>query len=146
MKNADRISAGVIIGISAYFLIETRSFEKFGSFFPVVIAFVLAGFAAALFVASFIRKSEEEKKEKIKLSSVLLIILIIVAWAFFITVIGFLVTCILFFLLVTIAYDRRRRDLRHILIKVGAVGTTVTAFYFFFAKFLLVPFPRGLLF
>ena len=42
MKNADRISAGVIIGISAYFLIETRSFEKFGSFFPVVIAFVLA--------------------------------------------------------------------------------------------------------
>jgi len=147
MKNADRLSAGVIIGICAYFLIATRTFERFGSLFPRVITIILAVLAVALFVVSFFKSPvKNEKEEGVRITSVLLIILLIVCWAFFINVLGFLVTSIVFFALITIVFDRRKRTPYHLILKVGSVGATVSGFYLFFAKLLLVPFPRGLLF
>jgi hypothetical protein len=44
-----------------------------------------------------------------------------------------------------ILFDRRKRSLGYYLVKVGTVALVVGAFYLFFARLLLVPFPRGIL-
>lgn len=46
MKNADRISAAVILGICLYFWIEARGFSPLSGFFPQVIIVILAALAA----------------------------------------------------------------------------------------------------
>jgi len=50
VKNADRISAAVILGICLYFWIEARGFSPLSGFFPQVIIVILAALVIALTV------------------------------------------------------------------------------------------------
>ncbi len=69
MKTADRISAGVLIGICIYFQVKMDKFNPFSRLFPQVIVIILAGLAFLLFVASFVRPKETAVFGKIPITS-----------------------------------------------------------------------------
>jgi len=148
MRNADRISAIIILGICAYFWTESRSFTRFGLLFPQVIVIILALLAMALLVLSFVKpvkKALFKKEEDISYLTVVLSVVLMIAWVFFIKILGFLITSVVFFSLMLTLFDRRKRTLGYYLLKIGTVILVVGAFYLFFARLLLVPFPRGIL-
>lgn len=148
MRNADRISAIVILGICGYFWYESRTFTKFGLLFPQVIVTILSLLSLTLLIMSFLKPGRSTVFGNINTSyfTVVLAVLLMVSWIFFIKILGFLVTSVVFFSIMLILFDRRKRTLSYYLIKIGTVILTVSAFYLFFARLLLVPFPRGVLF
>jgi hypothetical protein len=148
MRNADRVSAIIILGICAYFWVESRNFTRFGYLFPQVIVIILGLLSLALLVVSFVKPVERvlfKKEEGISYLPVVLSVVLMIAWVFFIKLLGFLVTSVVFVSLMLILFDRRKRSLGYYLVKVGTVALVVGAFYLFFARLLLVPFPRGIL-
>jgi hypothetical protein len=148
MRNADRISAIVILGICAYFWTESRTFTAFGRLFPQVIVIILGALSLSLLVLSFVkphRRAIFKSDEELSYLSVILAVVLIAAWVVFIRILGFLVTSVLFFSLMVILFDRKKRSLLQILVKIGIVVIVVGAFYLFFSRLLLVPFPRGIL-
>jgi hypothetical protein len=68
-----------------------------------------------------------------------------VAWIALIPLLGFLVTSLLLFSLMTVVLERKARKPRQILVRVALVCVVTVSFYFFFDRLLLVSFPRGLL-
>ena len=148
MKNADRITSLIMLGICCYFFIEARNFTQFGKLFPQTIIVILAFLSLLLLILSFIRKERVVIFGKLGRKHLVIVIsvLLIAAWGFFINILGFVVTSILFFSIINVMLDQRQRGFVPVLKKVGTIAVVVGAFYFFFAKLLLVPFPRGYLF
>jgi len=148
MKTADRASSLTLLGISAYFLFESRKFSPFGALFPRVIIYILIALSAALLIISFFRKKEPEKpeEEKRKIIPALITFILIIAWAVLINYIGFFVTSVLFFAVITLFLDGGASTKMTRVKRVLITAAVVTAFYLFFAKVLIVPFPEGVLF
>jgi len=140
MRNADRISFFVIIGICIYFWMESRGFGKYGVLFPQVIVFILGLLACVLFVVSFIEPKDRAvfRDKTLRYGFILLIIFLFIAWIALIRFMGFVVSSILFI--------KKKRTPLAITVKVLIIGVTVGAFYLFFSKLLLVSFPKGFLF
>ena len=137
-----------MLGICVYFFAESRTFTRFGKLFPQTIISILALLSLLLLIMTFVHPDRSVifgKLEK-KHLAIPISIALIGAWGFFINILGFVVTSVLFFSIINIMLDRRHRDFRSTLKKVGIIVVVVGAFYFFFAKLLLVPFPRGYLF
>jgi len=147
MKNADRATALIILGICIYFWIEARDFSPLSGLFPQVIIVVLGGLSLLLLGLSFVRPKETKVFVDLKKSylPVLLSVALMIAWTFLIEVFGFLVTSLLCFSLMTVLLDRRIRRPLALLKRIAIVGALTTGFYLFFDKLLWVSFPRGLL-
>jgi len=148
MRNADRISFIIIAGICVYFWFESLSFTRFGYLFPRVIIAILGFLALILFVLSFFKKERIRifEADNVSYPVIVLCILLVIAWAFFIKLLGFAVTSVLFISVMSVLLDKKNRSLRSLTIKVVTTGVFVGAFYLFFSKLLLVSFPRGALF
>ena len=148
MKNADRITSIILLGICGYFFIEGRTFTQFGRLFPQTIIVILALLSLLLLILSFTRTERNVILGKLSRKHIIIVIsvLLIAAWGFFINIFGFVVSSILFFSLINIMLDKRQRGFLPVLKKVGIITVVVGAFYFFFATLLLIPFPRGYLF
>ncbi len=148
MRNVDRIASIIILGICAYFWTESRDFTQFGQLFPQAIVIILGLLSLALLVVSFVRPQEKrlfKKEEGVSFLPVIIAVVLMMAWVFFIQLLGFLVTSTLFFSLMVILFDRRKRKIVYYLVRIGAVILVTVSFYLFFARLLLVPFPRGVL-
>jgi len=76
---------------------------------------------------------------------VVLTAVMMVAWVALIPLLGFLVTSLIAFSVMTLVLERRTRRPRGILVRVALVCTVTVAFYYFFDRLLLVSFPRGIL-
>jgi hypothetical protein len=76
---------------------------------------------------------------------ILVSVALMTAWTFLIEVLGFLVTSLLCFSLMTVLLDRKVRKPLALLKRIAIVGALTTGFYLFFDKLLWVSFPRGLL-
>jgi len=148
MKRSDRIASIILIGICTYFWIKAKSFSKFGAFFPKVVIIVLGILSLLLLVQSFIKKEDIKifRETSTKYITIIISSLLIIIWGFFINVLGFVFTSILFFTIIYIILDRKKRGFSAILIKIVTVILIVGLFYIFFEKILLVPFPKGILF
>lgn len=149
MKNADRISSIAILGLCAYFWIESRRFTMFGLLFPQAVVIALGLLALALLIVSFFRKREKVKaleQTGVKYLNIIAAGLLLIAWTFFIKLLGFVVTSAVFFSVIAIMFDSRKKTALYLLKKIAVVVATVGFFYLFFSKVLLVPFPRGVLF
>ncbi|KPJ86255.1 MAG: hypothetical protein AMS17_13265 [Spirochaetes bacterium DG_61] len=94
MRNADRISFFVIIGICIYFWMESRGFGKYGVLFPQVIVFILGLLACVLFVVSFIEPKDRAvfRDKTLRYGFILLIIFLFIAWIALIRFMGFVVS------------------------------------------------------
>jgi hypothetical protein len=149
VKNADRISALIILGVCALFFAEARDFSPYSALFPRVVIVILAVLAVLLLIVSYIRplagKVFDRNEISVKYLTVLATLLLMIAWVAFISFLGFLTSSIIFFSLVSIALDRKHKKPLQILQKTGLIAVTVTGFFLFFSKLLYVPFPTGLL-
>jgi hypothetical protein len=67
------------------------------------------------------------------------------AWVVFVNILGFLVSGIVFFSLITIYLEGKDLTAGKLFKHLGIVWGLVIFFYLFFAKLLWVPFPRGIL-
>jgi hypothetical protein len=150
LRRAEVFSSVIILGMCGYFWAVARRFDRFGRLFPRVIIIILAVLSLFLLLSALVTRDRNDRKvfggAGMRYASVLLCVFLFVAWVFFIRVIGFVVTSVIFFSIVSILFDTKRRTLPHILIRIATVAVTVGVFYLFFALFMLVPFPRGVLF
>jgi len=148
MRNADRILSIVLLAICTFFLVEARSFTRFGRFFPQTIIIILAALSLLLLVLSFIKPKRSAFFGTLRRRhiAIAIAILLIGAWGFCVNILGFVVTSVIFFTLINVLLDEKHRRLGSILKKTGIIAIVVGAFYLFFAQLLLVPFPRGYLF
>jgi len=148
MMNNNRISSLILLGIFGYFLYESRKFSPFGALFPRTIVYILGVLSLILFVLSFFKKSENkmfEESREIYLP-VLTASILVIAWVVLIPHIGFFITSIAFFSLITVFLDKKVKKpwimVKRLLMTCGLVA----GFYLFFAKVMQVPFPEGVLF
>jgi len=148
MRNADRISFLIIMGICAYFWTESLSFTRFGFLFPRVIVAILGFLALLLFVLSFFKKERVRifAGDNIRYPVIVLCVILVLAWAFFIKMLGFVTTSVVFISVLTVLLDKKHRSFRAVTVKILTTCVFVGAFYFFFSKLLLVSFPKGVLF
>jgi hypothetical protein len=149
VKNADRISALVVLGICVLFFAQARDFSPYSALFPRVVIVILALLAVLLLIASYVRpkvvKVFDRNEITVKFLTVVATLLLMIAWITFINFIGFLTSSILFFSLISIVLDRKHKRPRQILQKVGLIAVTVTGIFLFFSRLLYVSFPTGLL-
>jgi len=146
MKRADRISSIVILIISGFFLIKAKKFSPLSGLFPRVAIFLLAGLALLLLIHSFSRKDNGETFDSAAFRHIpsLISLLLMVVWGVLIPVIGFLVTSLIFFPLITLYLDRRAAGKKK-LSRIAITEGLTLAFYLFFTRVLYVPFPEGFL-
>ena len=147
MKSADRVASVILVAICGYAWFEARRFSPLSAFFPRVIIVVLAGLSLLLFVLSFTRSGREERFVLVQgnILPVALTVLLMAAWIVLISLLGFLVTSLLMFSLISVVLERRKRRPLQMLLRIGVVSAVTVAFYLFFDRLLLVSFPRGLL-
>jgi len=147
MKTADRIAALLLLGICVYGWIIGRTFSPLSGLFPQVIVLILGGLSLLLFILSFFRSPEEARFVLVQGQAlpVILTVSIMVAWVALISVLGFLVTSLSMFSLMTIVLGRKERTVRQLVLRLLAVCVSTVGFYLFFDRLLLVSFPRGLL-
>ncbi len=147
MKIADRIAALLLLGICVSGWVISRTFSPLSGLFPQVIVLILGGLSLLLFILSFFRSPEEERFVLVqgRALPVALTVLIMAAWVALISVLGFLVTSLLMFSLMTIVLGGKERTARQLVLRILVVCASTVGFYLFFDRLLLVSFPRGLL-
>jgi len=145
MKTADRISSILILAICAYFWIEAQSFTKYGKFFPQVITIILGSLALILLVMSFFKpgKGKVFAMEGVKYIITLISVFLLIAWVFFINILGFVTSSVIFFSIMSVLLSKKGKNPYYYAMKVGIVVIIILVFYFFFSRVLLVPFPEG---
>jgi len=148
MRNADRVSFLIIIGICIYFWIESRGFGRYGVLFPQVIIIILGLLACVLLAVSFFEPKDRRifSGQNIRYAFILFIIFLFIAWIALIRYIGFVITSIVFISIINVLIDRRKRSPKAVAVKLLVIGVIVVAFYLFFSRLLLVSFPKGILF
>jgi hypothetical protein len=148
MRNADRVSFLIIIGICIYFWIESRGFGRYGVLFPQVIIIILGLLACVLLAVSFFEPKDRRifSGQNIRYAFILFIIFLFIAWIALIRYIGFVITSIVFISIINVLIDRRKRSPKAVAVKLLVIGAIVVAFYLFFSRLLLVSFPKGILF
>ncbi len=146
MKLVDRISTLILMALSLFFFVEARDFSPLSGLFPRVVLIVLAMLSLLQFILTFTRKKDEGVFDATAFRHVptLLCLLMMIAWAILIPVLGFLVSSLIFFPLITVYLDRDAST-RKKLGRIGIAWLTTLAFWLFFTKVLYVPFPTGLL-
>jgi len=147
MRRADRIAALVFLGVCVYGWLAARAFSPLSALFPRVIVVILGVLALLLFVLSFVNPGKGRVFVLVQGNALPLIlgVVMMVAWVALIGVLGFLVTSLVMFSLMTVVLERRQTNARRILVRLLLVCAVTVAFYFFFDRLLLVSFPRGLL-
>jgi hypothetical protein len=147
MKFADRVAAVLLLGICVYGWVASRLFSPLSALFPRVVVLILGGLSLLLLILSFRRCPDEPRFVLIhgRVLPVILAILMMVAWTALISLLGFLVTSLIVFSLMTMVLERRDRTALQFLLRILVVCAVTVAFYLFFDRLLMVSFPRGLL-
>ena len=147
MRTADRTAAVILLGICVAGWVASRLFSPLSALFPRVVVLILGGLSLLLFILSFRRSPEEPRFVLIqgKALPLILAIAMMVAWTALISLLGFLVSSLLMFSLMTVVLERRGRTGFQIVLRILVVCAVTVAFYLFFDRLLLVSFPRGLL-
>ena len=146
MKTADRISTLILMALCAFAFIEAADFSRLSGLFPRVVIFILGFLSLLQFILTFTRRKKEPEFDHAAFRHVptLLCLVMMVAWAMFIPVLGFLVSGLIFFPLITLYLDRDA-SARKKWGRIGIAWGTTIAFWLFFTRLLYVPFPTGLL-
>jgi hypothetical protein len=147
VRTADRVAALALLGACVYAWLASRTFSPLSALFPRVVVVILGALALLLFVLSFLRPGRGKVFVLVHGNAlpVALSVVMMTAWVALIPVLGFLVTSLLLFSLLTVVLERKARRPRQILVRVAMVCAVTVVFYFFFDRLLLVSFPRGVL-
>lgn len=150
MKKDDILSGCILIAISIYFLRESNSLPSSSlgipgsAFFPRLVCFAFVIFGGILIIRSF-KKGEAERKITLILKQdlirVLAVILLCGIYIFSMPFLGFILTSILFIVLLMFIFQVKRIG---IIILWGFLVTLII--YFIFKILLKVPLPAGMFF
>ena len=146
MKKADRISSVFLLSLCLLFYIKARAFSPLSSLFPKVIIYILTGLSLLLLLRSFVWKKDGPAFDTGAFRHIpsLMTLVLLIAWGVLTPVIGFLVTSLVFFPVITVYLDRKAPG-KKIAGRIALAMTLTVVFYFFFTRILNVPFPEGLL-
>lgn len=143
---ADRAASVAFLLASVVFWTQTYGLQYNGLIFPRAVIVLIVLLSAGLFVQTMVRKGDEQKAFlPANIPYVLVSIAIVALWIYFLNILGFIVSSVLFLSILTVIIDLRKPDPASVL-KVMAVHTAlVVAFWVTFHHFLLVPLPEGYL-
>jgi hypothetical protein len=143
---ADRTAAVVFLLVSVVFWTQTYGLQYNGFIFPRAILVLVILLSIGLLVQTMTRKGGEQKAFlPANIPYVLVSIAIVALWIFFLNILGFIVSSVLFLSILTVIIDLRKPNPAAVL-KVAAVHTAlVVVFWITFHVFLLVPLPEGYL-
>lgn len=127
-------------------MVEAKTFSPLSGLFPRVAIFLLGGLSLLMFILTFVRRDSGDTFDSASFRHIpsLISLLLMIVWGILIPVIGFLVTSLIFFPLITLYLDRGAPG-RKKLSRIAIVEGLALAFYLFFTRVLYVPFPEGLL-
>lgn len=148
MINSDRVSAIVILVICSIFGYEVFSYSKFGAIFPEAVIVIMIIFSGALLIKSWVKPDILKSifKKKVDIKYVFIVILSTIMWVKIITILGFYVTSVLFFLFLSWMLGKKEKNIYSIIFLCIKVICLTGLFYIVFKKFLLVPLPEGIFF
>jgi len=143
---ADRAASVVFLLASVVFWTQTYGLQYNGFVFPRAVIVLIILLSAGLFVQSMVRKGDEQKAFlPANIPYVLVSIAIVALWIYFLNILGFIVSGVIFLSILTVIIDLGKPNLTAVL-KVVAVHTAlVVAFWVTFHLILLVPLPEGYL-
>jgi len=149
-RHHDIAGIGFAIGfvaLGAGALYGTREMSPLGSVFPRTVAGALIVFAIAYIVEALLRDVElpARSKSESTLRRALLVGFML-AWALLLTVLGFVVSSVLGFALLSAAASYERWTLKRAFLYLFANAVVVLGFFALFQYALLVPLPKGSLF
>lgn len=143
---ADRAASVVFLLASVVFWTQTYGLQYNGFVFPRAVIVLIILLSLGLFVQTAVRKGDEQKAFlPANISYVLVSIAIVALWIFFLNILGFIVSGVLFLSVLTIVIDPGKPNLIAILKVVAVHAALVIVFWITFHLFLLVPLPEGYL-
>lgn len=142
--------AGGVIGLTltAIFFFSLEDISRLSIMFPEAIITILGIISASLVIKGFVAPSRGQIFNVGSNTRWLVTALLFFLWVFFIPVIGFFVSTVVFMTTIVgyLAQSRIKVTLRRFLTWLPVIVAEVTFFYLIFTKILHVPLPRGFFF
>jgi len=132
--------------VALVFGTQMGNLTYFGIVFPRAVIIALAVSSAALLVKSWTGRGSGEAVDVRGIQTVALAAALMVVWVFLIPYLGFYVSSVLACLFMMVLVDGAARKPRTLITSLAIVALEVAAFYIVFAKLLVVPLPKGILF
>jgi len=146
--NIDRIAALIVLAVCAVFWWQLGFINtKLDKIFPQFVIISLAVLSGILLIKSFIKPESKviftmKHRGMVALGAALLVL-----WVVLIDYIGFLITSIAMFAILSwIMQDKQKRTVKAAISSVLVGAILIGAVYLLFAKLLMVPLPKGTLF
>ncbi len=148
--NHDIEGIGFAIGfllLGAGALYGTREMSPLGSVFPRTIAGSMIVFAFGYIIEALLHQVEKSARSNSEstLRRILLVVFMLI-WALLLTVLGFVVSSVVGFALLSAAASYERWTLKRTVLYLFINAVVVLGFFALFKYALLVPLPKGLLF
>lgn len=146
--NIDRIAALIVLAVCAVFWWQLGFINtKLDKIFPQFVIISLAVLSGILLIKSFIKPESKAIFTMKHRGMVALGAALLVLWVVLIDYIGFLITSIAMFAILSwIMQDKQKRTVKAAISSVLVGAILIGAVYLLFAKLLMVPLPKGTLF
>ena len=147
----DRIISIIFMLLSAWFIAETHQLGYTSAVFPKAMAILLFILSVILFSTSFFSKAKEQAKQVIvikrgDIAYLLTIIGLSFIWIYTMGIFGFISTSVILLTIMTeVLSTRRPVKLKEVVSTIMIYSLLVGGAWFALAKFLAVPFPKGIL-
>jgi hypothetical protein len=137
---------GLILSAVFYFALEDISWMSI--LFPKTIVYIMAFIAGALVVMGIIKPSRYRIFHAGSNARWMITGVLFFAWVFFMPVLGFFVSTVVFMTIIVgyLARARTQVTIGKFMIWIPIVIAEVTFFYLIFTKVLYVPLPKGIFF
>ena len=146
--NSDLLSGAVGLAITALFYFARGNVGMLSAVFPNAILLFMLLFSAMLLVKGFVRPEMLELFEGERLDRIAVVGVILFAWVLGMLYLGFIVSSVLAFLLITLFMARMTRTVSVVDAGVwlGVIVVEVVVLYLLFSRVLFVPLPEGMFF
>ena len=146
--NSDLLSGAVGLAITALFYFARGNVGLLSAVFPNAILLFMLLFSAMLLVKGFVRPEMLELFEGERLDRIAVVGVILFAWVLGMLYLGFIVSSVLAFLLITLFMARMTRTVSVVNAGVwlGVIVVEVVVLYLIFSRVLFVPLPEGIFF
>ena len=144
--NTDVIGAIIGFALTALFWFNLGNVGMLSAIFPKAIMYLMTGASAVMLIKGFLRPDVFAPFKGENLSRIAVVALILFAWVFGMRLLGFIVSSILAFILLTLFLGNLNKQIspRNVMIWVAIAVAEVIVLYLIFTRVLYVPLPRGM--
>ena len=143
---ADRIASVIFMLAGIVFWNHTEGLQYNCMIFPRLLALFLILLSGGLFAETFFMKATtHEAFVPRDVLYILVSIVVVIIWVYLLSIVGFIVSSVVFLTLLTLILDLQRPTIAGTVSTMGIYALMVLSFWLIFHKFLLVPLPTGYL-